>query len=121
MKIARRKFPYRSEESQTELRFSRLRGRNTISKAHNGLLTFVRYNLHTFEYGYLVMTEKGPFIWAQLCEWELWVPAKKVSVWAYVTHVYESRRKAKKEAHETSDYYPIDRRRERRQKRREVA
>ena len=29
MKIARRKFPYRSEESQTELRFSRLRGRNT--------------------------------------------------------------------------------------------
>lgn len=121
MKIARRKFPYRSEESQTELRFSRLRGRNTISKAHNGRLAFVERNRRSFEYGYLVATKNGAFIWDQLCEWELWMPVKKVAMWAYITHVYESRRKAKKDAHETSDYYPTDRRRERRQERMEAA
>lgn len=121
MKIARRKFPYRSEESQTELRFSQWRWRDTIAKAHNGLVAFVRYNLHSLEYGYLIKTKGGPCIWYLLSEWELCVPAKTVSAWAYVTHVDESRRQAKKDAHETSDYYPIDRRRERRQRRKEAA
>jgi len=121
MKIARRKFPYRSEESQTELRFSQWRWRDTIAKAHNGLVAFVRYNLHSLEYGYLIKTKGGPCIWYLLGEWQLCVPAKTVSAWAYVTHVYESRRQAKKDAHETSDYYPTDRRRARRRQRRKEA
>ena len=107
MKIARRKFPYRTYDAVSFFwRTTRTRDWRSISKAHCGCIYCTktdRYGqVHWFE-GYLLHRPEGDVIWNQLNGEDQEISVKWVHLWTYCIYGNRSRKAEKRFAEDMTD------------------